>query len=95
MEKKIKKKELIEILEENYYTLTTTGAEAVATIFDEYSRGSFEPNLEEWGISSDRLLQVINSMVDDWCKTGKMDTPAVEFHKTTPGAPARRIARRS
>jgi hypothetical protein len=87
MEKKIKKKELISILEENYYTLETTGAQAVANIFDEYSRGSFEPNLEEWGISADRLLQVINSMVDDWCKAGKMDTPAMEFHKATRGAP--------
>lgn len=87
MEKKIKKKELISILEENYYTLGTTGAQATAVIFEEYSTGSFEPNLKEWGISAERLLQVINAMVDDWCKTGKMDTPAMGFGKKKSGAP--------
>jgi hypothetical protein len=81
MDKKIKKHELMSILEENYYTLSTTGSEAVASIFDDYSKGLFEPNLVEWGITDERLLQVINSMVDDWCRTGKMETPAVEFYK--------------
>ena len=81
LEKKIKKHELIKILEENYYTLATTGAEAVAIIFDEYARGMFDENIKTWGISSERFLQVINIMVDDWCKEGKMDVSAMEFSK--------------
>jgi len=82
-DKKIKKHELIKILEENYYTLSSTGAEAIAVIYDEYSQGLFTENLDEWGITAERLLQVINDMVDDWCKSGKMDTPAQEFYKRT------------
>lgn len=81
MDKKIKKHELMKILEDNYYKMFTTGAEAVSVIFDEYSQGLFEENLKEWGITSERLLQVINDMVDDWCKSGKMDTPAMEYYK--------------
>jgi len=81
LEKKIRKNELIGLLEENYYTLATTGAEAVAIIFDEYARGMFDENIKTWGISSDRFLQVINGMVDDWCKEGKMDTRAIDYRK--------------
>lgn len=80
-EKRIKKKELKELLEENYYTLSTTGAQAMAIIFEEYANGQFAPNLEEWGITSDRLLQVINELVDEWLADGKMDVRAMDWAK--------------
>jgi hypothetical protein len=81
LEKKIKKKELMNLLEENYYTLSTTGAEAMAIIFEEYSQGRFTENLSEWGISSERLLKVINEMFDNWLNEGKMDTRAIDYRK--------------
>lgn len=81
LEKKIKKKELMELLEENYYTLATTGAEAMAVIFDDYSSGRFTENLAEWGISSERLLKVINEMFDAWLEDGKMDIQAMDYYK--------------
>jgi hypothetical protein len=81
MEKRIKKRELKELLEENYYTLATTGAEAMAIIFDEYSRGLFAPNLEEWGISSERMLHIVNEMFDEWLDEGKMDVRAMDWKK--------------
>jgi len=79
LEKKIKKKELMNLLEENYYTLSNTGAEAMASVFDDYSNGRFTENLQEWGISPERLLQVINEMFDDWMSQGKMDTRAIDY----------------
>jgi hypothetical protein len=81
LEKKIKKKELMGLLEENYYTLATTGAEAMAVMLDDYSSGRFTENLVEWNISSSRLLQVINEMFDDWLTEGKMDIPAMKYYK--------------
>jgi hypothetical protein len=81
LEKKIKKKELMGLLEENYYTLATTGAEAMVVILDDYSSGRFAENLVEWNISSSRLLQVINEMFDAWLEDGKMDTRAIDYHK--------------
>jgi hypothetical protein len=81
LEKKIKKKELMNLLEENYYTLSTTGAEAMASVFDDYSQGRFTENLPEWGISSERLLKVINEMFDNWLNEGKMDTRAIDYRK--------------
>ena len=81
LEKKIKKKELMGLLEDNYYNLATTGAEAMAVIFDDYSNGRFTENLAEWGISSERLLKVINEMFDDWLSEGKMDIQAMDYYK--------------
>jgi hypothetical protein len=81
LEKKIKKKELMGLLEENYYTLATTGAEAMSVILDDYSSGRFKESLVEWNISSSRLLQVINEMFDAWLEDGKMDIPAIKHHK--------------
>lgn len=81
MEKKIKKKELMELLDNNYYTLASTGAEAMSAIFDDYSNGRFVENLVDWGISSERLLAVINELFDTWMNEGKMDVPAMEFYK--------------
>lgn len=81
LEKKIKKKELMGLLEENYYTLATTGAEAMSVILDDYSSGRFKENLVEWNVSSSRLLQVINEMFDAWLEDGKMDIQAINYHK--------------
>ena len=81
LEKKIKKKELMGLLEENYYTLATTGAEAMAIILDDYSSERFAENLIEWNISSSRLLQVINEMFDAWLESGKMDIQAIDYYK--------------
>jgi hypothetical protein len=81
LDKKIKKKELMGVLENEYYTLASTGADAMASIFDDYSNGRFAENLEDWGISAGRLLQVINEMFDDWLNQGKMDIPAIDFYK--------------
>ena len=81
LEKKIKKKELMGLLEENYYTLATTGAEAMSVILDDYSSGRFKESLVEWNVSSSRLLQVINEMFDAWLENGKMDIQAIHYHK--------------
>jgi hypothetical protein len=79
IEKKIKKRELMYVLEMEYYTLASTGAEAMATIFEDYSQGRFTENLQEWGISPERLLHVINEMFDNWLNEGKMDTRAIDY----------------
>lgn len=81
LEKKIKKKELMGLLEENYYTLATTGAEAMSVILDDYSSGRFKESLVEWNVSSSRLLQVINEMFDAWLEDGKMDIQAIHYRK--------------
>lgn len=80
-DEKITKRELIDLLEENYYTLMTTGSEAAYAIISDFGEGNFLSNLEEWGIDAVEFIQAYNDMIDEWLEDGKMDVPAMEWAK--------------
>lgn len=80
-EGKITKRELMDLLDENYYTLTSTGSDAAYTIISEFGEGLFLPNLEEWGITAVEFIEAYNDMIDEWLEDGKMDIPAMEWAK--------------
>jgi hypothetical protein len=78
---KITKEELMELLDENYYTLTSTGGEAAYAIISDFAEGRFLPNLEEWGIDAVEFIMAYNDLIDQWLADGKMEVPAMEWSK--------------
>lgn len=80
-EGKITKRELMDLLDENYYTLMTTGSEAAYAIIADFGQGNFLPNLEEWGIDAVEFIQAYNDLIDEWLEDGKMEIPAMEWAK--------------
>lgn len=81
MSEKISPQELMELLEENYYTLASTGSDAAYAIIADFGEGNFLPNLKEWGIDAVEFIQAYNDLIDMWLEDGKMDTPAMEWAK--------------
>ena len=63
--------DIYEILRENYYTLTSTGAEAIEAIWGDITAGYFAENLVEWGITEKHLIDIVGylakSLIDDGC----------------------------
>lgn len=63
--------DIYEILRENYYTLATTGAEAIEAIWGDIAGGYFAENLVEWGITEKHLIDIVTylakSLIDDGC----------------------------
>jgi hypothetical protein len=63
--------DIYEILRENYYTLGTTGAQAIEAIWGDIAGGYFAGDLAEWGISLKRFIDLVgylaHSLIDDGC----------------------------
>jgi hypothetical protein len=78
---KLSKQDIKDVLEENYYTLASTGSEAAYAIIDDFANGNFLENLTDWGVDAVEFITAYNEMVDEWCAQGKMDIPAMEWGK--------------
>ena len=75
--KSMKVKELAVILEDEYYNLATTGREAIANMLQDFDAGRFAENIQEWGVSQEKLLQAINQVIDKLFEENKLDEPAI------------------
>lgn len=54
--------DIAEILEENYYVLGVSGADAVVNVYDEIDAGYFDQQIVEWGITKHELFQCVSLM---------------------------------
>lgn len=54
--------DIAEILEENYYVLGVSGADAVVNVYDEIDAGYFDDQIKEWGINMHELFQCVGLM---------------------------------
>lgn len=70
---------LADILEENYYALTTTGREALLNIRTDLEHGLFKETHKEWGTSDGDILEVLEFMEKEFYRDGKMDVQAGEW----------------
>ena len=75
--KPMKIKELTSILEQEYYNLATTGSEAITNMLQDFEAGRFAENIQEWGISQEKLLRAINLVIDKLFEEDKLDKPAI------------------
>jgi len=55
------KQEIILILTENYYTLATTGAQAIEAVWGDIAEGNFDDQCKEWGVSMSELVAEVNA----------------------------------
>jgi uncharacterized protein YukE len=62
--------EITEILLENYYTLATTGAQALEAVWGDISNGNFADQISEWGSSMGQLIEAVNDMTTYLDKSG-------------------------
>ena len=76
---KISTAELVEILEENYYALTTTGRQALLNIRADLEHKLFNENHKEWGTNDGDILDAIDIMEKEFYRDDKMDVPAREW----------------
>ena len=52
--------EMVTILKENYYTLATTGAQAIEAVWGDIAEGNFD-NQDDWGVSMSELVTAVNA----------------------------------
>lgn len=65
--------DIADTLEENYYVLGTSGADAIVNIYDEIEAGYFEQNLQEWGISKHELYECVALLRERMMKENKIN----------------------
>jgi hypothetical protein len=58
------KTEIAELLMENYYSLGTTGAQAMEAIWSDIAEGNFTQTLEDWEITQKQLVDATNLVAD-------------------------------
>ena len=58
------KTEIAELLMENYYSLGTTGAQAMEAIWSDIAQGHFTQTLEDWEITQKQLVDATNLVAD-------------------------------
>lgn len=72
---------LAELLEENYYTLTTTGAEAVEIARDDLARQYFSNGTnEEWQTTDSDIKSAIDYLEIKMHVEGKLGVPAILWY---------------
>jgi hypothetical protein len=72
---------LAELLEENYYAIITTGAEAVETARDDLARLHFNNGTnEEWGTTDDDIKSAIDYLEIKMHVEGKLNMPAILWY---------------
>lgn len=54
--------DLYDMLLGNYYTLGTTGAQALEAVWGDIAGKYFTTNLDEWGISERDLVGIVNDI---------------------------------
>jgi len=77
MTSKLKTTEIIEILNENYYALGISGAQAVADVWGEIAQGDFDTQCEEWGITMRELVSGVNAWALWLVGTQRLAKPAL------------------
>ena len=64
--------DIAEILEENYYTLSVSGADAIVNIYDEIEAGHFDAQVLEWGITMGELYEAVAELRRKLTREGKI-----------------------
>lgn len=64
--------EIMDILEENYYTLGESGADAIVNIYDEIEAGYFDKQIAEWGITTHELYECVATLRERMTAQGKI-----------------------
>lgn len=77
MTTKLKTTEIIEILNENYYTLGVSGAQAVASVWGEIAEGYYGDQCDEWGITTRELVSAVNAWALWLVSTKRLAKPAL------------------
>jgi len=67
--------ELVELLDEQYFTLGTTGSEAIEIVLDELEQGVY---LNVHGISEERMMWVVASLARRLAPA--WNTPAMKYY---------------
>jgi hypothetical protein len=52
--------EIAGLLLENYYSIGTTGAQAMEALWSDIAEGNFVETLEDWGITEKQLVDAIS-----------------------------------
>ena len=52
--------EIAELLMENYYSIGTTGAQAMEALWSDIAEGNFTQTLQDWGITEKQLVDAIS-----------------------------------
>lgn len=86
--------EISSILCENYYTLVTTGRQALVACWADYHEGFFDENLSEWGISNAELESAIVEFEARIIAEGLLNTEAC-FHGYAPASRIRTAIRKA
>ncbi len=68
--------ELVDLLDEQYFTLGTTGSEVLEIVLDELEQGVY---LNVHGISEERMMWVVASLARRLAPA--WNTPAMEYYK--------------
>ena len=69
--------DIIDILEENYYVLGVSGADAIVNIYDEIEAGYFNEQVKEWGITTEELYKCVAMLRKRMAMQGKI-TPQLK-----------------
>ncbi len=64
--------DIVDILEENYYTLGVSGADAIVNIYDEIEAGHFDDQMKEWEIDSHELYKCVATLRQRMTAQGKI-----------------------
>lgn len=69
--------EIREILNENYYTLGSSGAQAIAAVWSEIAEGYFDDQCDEWGVSVIQFVSAVNDWAMWLADTGRLAKPVM------------------
>jgi len=73
--------EIIDLLEENYYVLNSTGTEAIETMRSDLDMGHFNNGTNtEWGTINDDIETAIRHLEIQFLREDKSHTPAVFWY---------------
>jgi hypothetical protein len=64
--------ELENVIEDNYYGVGATGAEALYNMVEEYREGLLDEFMTEQGINSAEFLGIMNRLAVRWASEGRL-----------------------
>ena len=74
--------QVIDILDEHYYSLgTLSGHEAIATIILEFQNKQFDENLLDWEITRSEFREIVFLLTKRWQDNGKLWLSHEEYWK--------------
>ena len=66
--------EIAELLMENYYSIGTTGAQAMEALWSDIAEGNFTETLQDWGITEGQLVIACNIVANQLVDGGRLFT---------------------